>query len=136
MKPFRFPPRIWRAAQLGIVVVLLLAANATADHTGHHSTRFEGVKANTGSVMHYQEGGRSYLELSDDFVVPNTPNPHWQLVDSRGTVYLLQALKVKDGKSNRRIEVPAFVRNVAKVQIWCAFAETLLGEASFPVPVK
>jgi hypothetical protein len=28
------------------------------------------------------------------------------------------------------------VPNVAKVQIWCAFAEVLLGEAAFDKPVK
>ncbi|MGQ0666409.1 MAG: hypothetical protein ACT4O4_05180, partial [Nitrospiraceae bacterium] len=29
------------------------------------------------------------------------------------------------------ITLPAYVSDVAKVQIWCAFAEVLLGEASF-----
>jgi len=31
--------------------------------------------------------------------------------------------------------VPKYVKNVAKVQIWCAFAEVNLGEASFSSPV-
>jgi len=31
--------------------------------------------------------------------------------------------------------VPSYVRDIARVQIWCAFAETLLGEASFETPV-
>ena len=43
---------------------------------------------------------------------------------------------VKGDKVNRRIVLPANVPDVAKVQIWCAFAETLLGEAEFASPVK
>ena len=31
--------------------------------------------------------------------------------------------------------IPPFVKDVAKVQIWCAWAEVLLGEASFAQPV-
>ena len=76
------------------------------------------------------------LTLSDDFVIPNTPAPHWQVVDTDGNVYLLQRLKIKGDKVNKTIIVPSYVGNVAKVQIWCAFAETLLGEASFTTPVK
>jgi len=43
---------------------------------------------------------------------------------------------VKGDKVNRSIMVPAYVPEVAKVQIWCAFAETLLGEAAFDKPVR
>jgi len=28
------------------------------------------------------------------------------------------------------------VKDIAKVQVWCSFAEALLGEASFPAPLK
>jgi len=28
------------------------------------------------------------------------------------------------------------VKDIAKVQVWCAFAEVLLGEAGFSSPVK
>ena len=31
---------------------------------------------------------------------------------------------------------PSDIRDVAKVQIWCAFAETVLGEAAFDPPVR
>jgi len=44
-------------------------------------------------------------------------------------------LDIKGGKVNRSITVPSYVPDIAKVQIWCAFAETLLGEASFVSPV-
>ncbi len=106
------------------------------DMSTHVSSRFKGPKANTGTVSHTHEGGKSMLVLSEDFVIPDTPAPHWQIVDSRGNAYLLQRLAIKDNKVNRAIIVPAYVPDVARVQIWCAWAETLLGEASFERPVK
>ena len=57
-------------------------------------------------------------------------------VDSSGNTYLLQRLVIKGDKKNRSIVVPSYVKDIAKVQIWCAYAEVLLGEASFPAPVK
>ena len=45
---------------------------------------------------------------------------------------MLQRLVIKGDKFNRQITVPGYVRDIAKVQIWCAWAETLLGEAEFP----
>ena len=67
-----------------------------------------------------------------------TPAPHWRLVDSQGKTYLLQSLKTKGDKdkANRSIVVPAYIPDVAKVQIWCAWAEANLGEASFEPPVR
>ena len=50
-------------------------------------------------------------------------------------MYLLQQLRIKDNKFNRKITLPAYIHDVAKVQIWCSFAEALLGEASFPAPI-
>jgi hypothetical protein len=32
--------------------------------------------------------------------------------------------------------VPSYVKDIAKVQVYCAFAEVLLGESSFNSPVK
>jgi hypothetical protein len=43
---------------------------------------------------------------------------------------------ISGDKQNRTITVPAYVKDVAKVQIWCAYAEVLLGEASFASPVN
>ncbi len=125
-------------AATALAVLMFALANsghAAGTHT-HTSKPFAGVKANTGTVRHSKEGGRSVLTLSDDFKVPDTPDPHWQVVDSRGRTYLLQRLAVKGDKVNRSLVVPAYVPDVAKVQIWCAFAETLLGEAAFEKPVK
>lgn len=100
------------------------------------STPFKGPKANTGKVTLVREGAKAMLRLSPDFKIPDTPDPHWQIVDSKGETHLLQALKVKDGLSNREIELPKHVPDVSKVVIWCAFAQVNLGEASFAKPVR
>ena len=118
----------------------LVAGNVLADET-HTSSKFQGAKANTGTVTHTVRDGKNILTLSDDFKTPETPDPHWQVVDSKGNAYLLQKLKVKAGaltsdKLNQSIVVPEYVHDIAKVQIWCAWAEVLLGEASFHKPVQ
>ena len=95
------------------------------------STKFAGAKANKGYVTENARDGKIVLTLSDDFVIPDTPAPHWQVVDSSGNVYLLQRLKIKGDKVNQKITLPAYIHDVQKVQIWCAWAEVNLGEASF-----
>ena len=121
-------------------LALLAAASAFAD-PAHTSGKFAGPKANTGTVTHSVVDGKNILTLSDDFKVPETPDPHWQVVDSKGNTYLLQKLKVNGGalkrdKVNTSITVPAYVQDISKVQIWCAYAEVVLGEASFEQPVQ
>lgn len=118
-----------------LLAVILFAAMSSLAGEVHTSTAFKGIKVNGGTATHSREGDKSILTLSDDFKVPDTPDPHWQVVDSKGNVYLLQRLDIKGGKVNRSIVVPSYVADIAKVQIWCAFAETLLGEASFDQPV-
>jgi hypothetical protein len=121
-----------------LVLSTLTTVSALAQEM-HTSTQFQGPKANRGHVTHSIRDGESVLTLSDDFVVPDTPDPHWQVVDSDGQVYLLDKLKKKalaDGKYQKEIVVPAYVKNVSKVVIWCAWAETNLGDASFSSPVK
>jgi hypothetical protein len=120
---------------LAIMALALPVLAAQADMTSK-TTKFEGVKANTGFATAMKDGGRLVLTLSDDFKVPEAPAPHWQVVDSMGNSYLLQRLVVKEDKFHKMIVVPAYVKDVAKVQIWCAWAEVLLGEASFDKPVK
>jgi hypothetical protein len=104
----------------------------------HTSKQFSGGKVNVGTVTHMKEGGKNILKLSSDFKVPDTPDPHWQIVDSKGNVYLLQRLGVKGitqglagDKINMQITLPAYIKDVAKVQIYCAWAEAVLGEAAF-----
>lgn len=121
---------------LAVAAALVLSpAAAAAGPNEHQSGVFAGGKVNRGTVTHKSAGGREVLALSSDFVVPDTPDPHWQVVDSRGTVYLLEKLKVKGDAIKREIVLPEQVKDVAKVQIYCAWAETVLGEASFAMPV-
>jgi hypothetical protein len=101
----------------------------------HTTSKFEGAKANSGTATHGRSGKNDTLTWSEDFKIPDTPAPHWQVVDTKGNVYLLQRLKIKGDKENRTITLPSYVRDVAKVQIYCAWAEALLGEASFPKPI-
>jgi hypothetical protein len=123
----------------GLVMATMLFAISAMAQDMHTSSQFQGPKANKGTVTHSTQGGKSVLTLSDDFVVPDTPDPHWQLVDSDGNVYLVDKLKTKafiGTNYKKEIVVPSYVKNVSKVVIWCAFAEVNLGEASFSSPVK
>lgn len=123
----------------GLVMATMLFVVSAVAQDMHTSGQFQGPKANKGHVTHSIQGGKSVLTLSDDFVVPDTPDPHWQLVDSDGNAYLVDKLKTKafiGDKYKKEIVVPSYVKNVSKVVIWCAFAEVNLGEASFSSPVK
>ena len=113
-----------------LVAAVGLAAG-TAAQSSHTSKPFQGPKANTGTVSHALVAGKHVLTLSDDFKVPDTPDPHWQVVTSKGQVFLLQKLMIKGDKLNKSITLPAYITDVATVQIWCSFAEVNLGEAAF-----
>jgi hypothetical protein len=107
---------------------------SSAMAAGRTSKPFAGAKVNGGTATLTTSGSTRTLTLSDDFKVPDTPDPHWQVVDSNGTTFLLQRLAIKGDKVNKTITLPAFVKDVAKVQIYCAWAEALLGEATFDAP--
>jgi len=119
---------------IALFATCVFATTSFAQDT-HATNQFHGVKVNGGTVTHSKQGDRNILTLSDDFKVPDAPDPHWQVIDSRGTVYTLERLQAKNGKFNKSITLPTYIPDVAKVQIWCAFAEMLLGEASFSSPV-
>lgn len=120
-----------------LVLLVIFIGAIDSQAAGSMTTQpFTGVKVNGGTVTLTKEGGKTVLTLSDDFVVPQTPDPHWQVVDSKGNVYLLQRLPIKGDKINKSITVPSYVPDIAKVQIWCAYAETLLGEAPLASPVN
>ncbi len=127
-----------RLAAVGALIAagLFVSRASLADMHEHTSSAFSGVKVNGGTVKHTKNGNNNILTLSADFKVPDTPDPHWRVVDSQGNIYDLQKLGIKGDKVNTSITVPLYVKDVAKVQIWCAYAETLLGEASFAKPVK
>lgn len=116
------------------VAGLVAASNGFAADV-HTTAKFEGVKANSGTATHGRSGNSDTLTWSDDFKIPETPAPHWQVVDTKGNVYLLNRLTIKGEKHNRTITLPPYVHDVAKVQIWCAYAEVLLGEAPFAQPI-
>lgn len=120
---------------LALTAVLGIGVALAADRGPHTSSMFQGPKANTGTVQHLYENGKSILRVSSDFKVPDTPAPTWRIVDSKGNIYTLDAFKIKGGEK-REVMVPGFVHDIAKVQVYCAWAETLLGESSFSSPVK
>ena len=126
---------IRQGLSIAIFGAALLAIASSSAAQMHTSGPFKGVKANTGRVMHSTEGNKQVLTLSDDFKNPEAPDPHWQVIDSKGSVYLLQKLTIKGDKTNKKIVLPAYIKDVAKVQMWCAFAETNLGEAVFEKPI-
>jgi len=132
--------RILKVMLVALVVTVLgvSVSNVAAQSGSHTSSQFQGPKANKGTVTHSIKDGKSVLTLSDDFVVPDTTDPHWQVVDSDGNVYLLDKLKTKafiGTNYKKEIVLPSYVKNVSKVVIWCAFAEVNLGEAKFSSPV-
>ena len=116
-------------ATLALAGLAAVAAPAAAET--HTSKKFSGPKVHDGTVTHVKENGRHVLKLSADFKVPDTPDPHWQVVDSKGNVFLLQRLGIKGDKVNTQIALPAYVKDIAKVQIYCAWAEVVLGETTF-----
>lgn len=125
--------RLFRVAVLAAIVVVGLGVSAAA--AADVTTPFVGKAVNGGTVTHEHQAGRHILKVSSDFKVPGSPDPHWQVIDSKGNTYLLNRLTLKDDKVNRSITLPAYVQDIAKVQMWCAWAEVVLGEASFANPV-
>ena len=128
-----------RTAFIGLAAIAVSTSLAQAQTRS--SGKFSGAKVNAGTVTHTVKDGKNVLTLSSDFQMPDTPDPHWQVVDSKGNTYLLQRLGVKNlggvvkDRINQTITLPAYIKDVAKVQIYCAWAEAVLGEASFGAPM-
>ncbi len=119
-----------------LVAAMVTASVSFAANGPQTSSKFEGPKANTGTVTHTVENGKSILRVSADFKVPDTPAPTWRVVDSKGNIYTLDAFKVKAGNNEKReVVVPSYVHDIVKVQVYCAWAEVLLGEAAFTSPI-
>ena len=133
---------IRRTLYTGLFSIAALAMTATIALAQSQTTKpFSGAKVNGGTVTQSMKDGKRVLTLSDDFKVPDTPDPHWQVVDSKGNTYLLQRLNAKNlaglakDRLNMSITLPAYVTDVAKVQIYCVWAEAILGEAPFSAPL-
>jgi hypothetical protein len=125
---------------LPVLAISIAAQAANANHTPTHqnssmmemkSGMFKGVEANSGSVSLSKQGGKYHLKVSDDFKIPTSPAPHWQVIDGKGNTFLLQRFTIVGDKSNRDITLPSYITSVSKVQVWCSFAEVNLGEAKF-----
>jgi hypothetical protein len=84
------------------------------DHGPHLSGPFAGPKPNTGTVTHDYHSGRRTLRESADSKVPDTPAPTWRLADSNGTIYTLDAFKIKGG-DKREVTVPYYVKDIANI---------------------
>jgi hypothetical protein len=108
---------------------------ATAGFAADMTLPFTGKAVSRGTVTHEVQGGKHVLSMSADFQIPDSPDPHWQVIDSQGNAYMLNRVKLKDDKINRSITLPSYIPDVARVQMWCAWAEVVLGEAPFTKPV-
>jgi hypothetical protein len=128
-----FSRRLLTSALAMAALALAVTASGAAAQS-HTSKVFTGAKVTVGTVTHARQDGKDTLTLSSDFVVPDTPDPHWQVVDSKGRVYLLQRLNAKGlvgDRLNKTITLPPYITDIAKVQIYCAWAEAVLGETTF-----
>jgi hypothetical protein len=124
-----------RAACTIALFAAYLLNTTTFAQDAHTTDPFHGVKVNGGTVVHSKQNGRNILTLSGDFKVPDIPDlPLASCRFERQRLYA-RALASQEREVNKSITLPGYVPDVAKVQIWCAFAETLLGEASFSSPV-
>jgi hypothetical protein len=133
MRHDRWSPSVRTALAAAIVALGLAVANTGL--AAEMTLPFTGKAVNQGTVSHQVMDGKHVLTMSGDFPIPDSPDPHWQVVDSQGHVYLLDRVKLKDEKIRRSITLPAYVPDVARVQMWCAWAEVVLGEAPFTQPV-
>ena len=120
---------------MGALAARALFTTTTVFAADQMTQPFTGKAVNGGTMTATQQGGKTVLTVSKDFQVPGSPDPHWQVVDSKGTVYLLDRVKLKDDKINTSITLPGYIHDVAKVQMWCAWAEVVLGEAPFAAPI-
>ena len=140
---------------LTTLVVLATVASFAVATPGHHAPAqqskdsmkmmmmdmcmtgmFKGVEVNGGTANLYKKDGKVHLSFSMDFKTPGSPSPHWQVVDGNGNTFLLQRITIAGDKTNRDITLPSYIHSVKKVQVWCSFAEVVLGEATFAKTIK
>jgi hypothetical protein len=112
---------------LASLVTLVIAATSGFAQDSHKSGPFQGPKANTGYVTHTTKNGNSVLTLSDDFKARDTPDPHWQIVDSNENAYLLQKLSIKGGKMNRKIRTISPGATTTEKRSTCVRAADCIG---------
>src|ERR1043165_10250816 len=96
-------PRLLLSAGAAFAVLTTAAGPAPVTRV---SKPFSGAKVNKGTVTMVVDAGKTVLTLSDDFEVPGTPDPHWQIVDAKGNVFLLPRLPPKGDQGNNTITPP------------------------------
>ena len=86
--------RTGRMVSMMVAAALLVAAlGAGSLAAADEMTRpFTGKAVNGGTVTVAKQGGKTTLTLSSDFQVPGSPDPHWQVVDSKGAAYLIYCI--------------------------------------------
>ena len=66
----------------------------------HTTSKFEGGKTNSGTATHSRSGNNDTLIWSEEFKIPDTSVPHWQVVDTNGNTHLLNRLVIKGDRRN------------------------------------
>jgi hypothetical protein len=122
---------LFLSALIGLAGIGTTAARHDDPVVVKTSRPFAGAKVNGGTVTMRAEMGKITLTLSDEVQDPKTPDAHWQVVDSKGRTYLLDRMTLKGDRLSKEITLPDYVKDVAKVVIYCAWAEANLGEAPF-----
>src|ERR1043165_10182076 len=96
-------PRLLLSAGAAFAVLTTAAGPAPVTRV---SKPFSGAKVNKGTVTMVVDAGKTVLTLSDDFEVPGTPDPHWQIVDAKGNVFLLQGPPATGAKATQPTTPP------------------------------
>src|SRR5262245_64614172 len=90
----------WLALVAALVVFgLSVGTSFAADVT----TPFAGKAVNGGTVTHDMQSGKHRLTVSADFQVPGSPDPHWQVVDTKGTVYPARPAEAQ-GREDQQVD--------------------------------
>jgi hypothetical protein len=84
--PKSFESKSIKSVVVSVMMLLAVIFGAAGSYAADSMTSqpFTGAKVNGGTVTLTKDGDKTVLTLSDDFVVPGTPDPHWQVVDSNG----------------------------------------------------
>jgi len=112
------------AAMPALAEEMMIAASGTFEGRSNHVT--------SGSVKIIEEGGRTFVELGEDFSLDNGPDP--RVAFGKDGEYdpktLLGALLNMTGKQRYALPSTLAVSDFNEVYIWCEVAGVPLGVAS------
>lgn len=89
------------AYTIALFAVCILTTTSSAQDA-HTTDQFHGATVNAGTVTHSKTADRNILTSSNDFKVPEmpeVPDAHWQVVDSKGNVTLCNVSKIRTASS-------------------------------------